>query len=126
MERHNPSTSKEAYKSVSIEMLNNHHSKIIKALKELGSGTYEDIAHYLQWDDKNRASRRLLELERLEIVWKPGAKKPTKSGRQAFVYCLTNNMPRTEKQLPQELAYKKEDTSAADFANKIIQQSLFD
>lgn len=97
--RQNPSTSNEAYKSVSIEMLNNHHSKIIKALKELGSGTYEDIAKFLQWEDKNRASRRLLELERLEIVWKPGLKKPTKSGRNAFVYCLTNKMPVVEKPL---------------------------
>lgn len=120
-QRKNPSTSKDAYKSVTIEMLNSHHSKIIKALKEIGSGTYEEIAKYLQWEDKNRASRRLLEMEKLELVWKPGAKKLTKSGRNAFIYCLTNQ-PKTDKDAKQ-VSEKKQ--AATDIQNAVIQSELF-
>lgn len=86
MQRNNPSTSLEAYKKVSKEMLSGHHAGIISALEKLGNATYEEIANYLEWDDKNRASRRLAELEREEKVYKTGEKRKTKSNRNAFIY----------------------------------------
>jgi hypothetical protein len=92
--RNNPDTSTKAYYSIKNEARENHQSKIIEALKFLGSATYEEISSFLKWDDKNRAARRLAELERLQIVFKPGEKKKTKSGRDAYVYKLmkaTNN-----------------------------------
>jgi predicted transcriptional regulator len=88
MERINPTTSHEAYKSMTKGLLSNHHTKIIEALSILGKATFEEIANYLDWEDKNRAARRLSELEREQIIYKPGEKKPTKSGRNAFVYSL--------------------------------------
>lgn len=88
MERKLPITSIEAYDSVSYEMLSNHHKLIISALNFLGKATYEEIAGYLNWDDKNRAARRLSELERNQIIYKPGEKRLTKNGRKAYVYSL--------------------------------------
>lgn len=121
MKRKLPDTSISAYKGVTIEMLNNHHSKIIKALKELGSGTYEEIANWLGWDDKNRASRRLLEMEKLELVWKPGGKKSTKSGRLAYIYHLRGDQfPKTDEAEKNQF---KGQTTTADYANKIIKES---
>jgi len=96
MERKNPKTSLDAYESMTTEILSTHHKQIIEALACLGKATYEDIASHLRWDDKNRASRRLAELERSQIVYKPGDKKPTKSNRQAYVYMLCKNNKYTQ------------------------------
>lgn len=91
-----PSTSHEANKSMTYEMRKQHHGKIILALKELGSGTYEQIATFLGMD-RHQIGRRLSELERDGIVWKPGLKLPTKSNRQAYIYQLTgSSSPKTE------------------------------
>lgn len=98
MSRKNPSTSHEAYRSVHEEMKKSHYGKIISALKVLGTGIYEEIADTAGME-KNQVSRRLLEMEGLQLVWKPGAKKPTKAGRNAFVYQLTGNVPKTEQEL---------------------------
>jgi len=86
--RNNPKTSIDAYNSIKGDVRQNHNAKIVSALLALKSATYEEIANYLKWDDKNRAARRLSELEREQIVYKPGEKRKTKSGRDAFVYRL--------------------------------------
>lgn len=85
--RINPVTSHEAYKSVSPEMLSKHHEKIIKALRELHEGTYEELAIKTGMD-KTQIGRRLCELERTSIVYKPGWKRKTSTGRNGFVYKL--------------------------------------
>lgn len=90
MKRKNPITSTEAWHSIKdTPVLSDHHNKIIAALDELKEGIYERIALHIGWDDKNRASRRLAELERKGIVRKTGETKNTSSGRKAFVYQLT-------------------------------------
>jgi hypothetical protein len=88
MERIHPETSHEAYKSITDDILSKHHSQIIDALKILKKATSEEIAIFLNWDDKNRSSRRMSELERKQIIYKPGEKRKTKYGRNAFVYSL--------------------------------------
>ena len=119
MQKKQPKTSLEAYKSVSIEMLNTHYAKIIKTLQVLGTGTYQDISNY-NGMESHAVARRLAELERLEIVWKPGAKKNTKSGRQAFIYQLTGqSQPKTET----EVNYAKGDKTATDYANDLIRSA---
>jgi predicted transcriptional regulator len=90
MERQLPLTSHEAHKSMTKEILSNHHRMIIDALHVLRKATAEEISEYLNWDDKNRSARRMSELEREQIVYKPGEKRKTKYGRNAFVYSLTN------------------------------------
>lgn len=119
-----PSTSLEAYKSVTVEMKNTHYSKILKALKSLGSGTYEELANHIGMD-RHQIGRRLKEMELEELIYKGGVKRPTKSGRNAFVYYLVgSSQPKTEK----EINYSKVKTTATEHANKIIeltQTSLF-
>ena len=83
-----PETSHEAHQSMTKQLLSNHHIKIIDALKVLKVATAEEIAIHLDWDDKNRSARRMSELEREQIIYKPGGKRKTKYGRNAFVYSL--------------------------------------
>jgi len=83
-----PTTSLEAYQMMTEPLLGDHHKKIIEALNILKKATAEEIAEFIGWDDKNRSARRMSELERDQIVYKPGEKKKTKYGRNAFVYAL--------------------------------------
>lgn len=130
MERTNPSTSIDAFKSVNGKMLADHYKKILAAIKVLGIATYEEIALLASFSDKNQVSRRLKELEGMELVYKPGTKKLTTSNRNAYQYSLRT----TETVVIPPESYKPTDTSAADIACSIIaktktgklkQQSLF-
>lgn len=116
MQRNNPSTSHEAFKSVQPEMLAEHYRRILDAIKTLKIGIYEEIAQVAGFTDKNQVSRRLKELEGMELVYKPGTKKPTSTGRQAYQYSLRSE---TTVVTPPE-RYLPTDTSAADIACKII------
>jgi predicted transcriptional regulator len=98
MQRKLPSTSIEAYKMVHDEMRNEHHRKIVAALRKLKIANYEEIST-LTTLEKTQVGRRLCELERMEIVYKPGVKKLTRSGRPAFVYQL-----RPDAKLPEDNA----------------------
>lgn len=119
MKRNLPATSLSANKAATAEMRSDHHAKIIKGLRVLGSATYEELANHLGMD-RHQIGRRLSELERETIVYKPGNTKPTKSGRQAFVYCLTtSSSPKTEN----EIKYSKKEKSSTDYAKEIIQNT---
>lgn len=83
-----PSTSLEAYKMLPDEMKERHHSKILKALGELKLAIGEEIALKVGMD-KHQIGRRLSELERDQLIYKPGSKKNTSTGRPAFQYALT-------------------------------------
>lgn len=80
-----PSTSKEAYKSLDPAKLRDIYKRILLALSELGGGTFEDIAQKMKVD-KSVVWKRLSELERASIIYRPGAKKKLKSGRSGFVW----------------------------------------
>jgi predicted transcriptional regulator len=88
MKKKLPLTSLEAHASMIGEPISLHHAKIIAALDELGNAIYERIAIHIGWDDKNRCSRRLKELELLGIVEKTGETSITSSGRRANIYRL--------------------------------------
>ena len=119
MERTNPQTSLDAWRSMDGKILADHYCKILTALDLLGTGIYEEIATQVGFTDKNQVSRRLAELERMELVYKTGEKGLTKSNRQAFKYKIRTKetiVPTIEKFTPP-------DTTAADFANMIIAQT---
>lgn len=82
-----PETSKEAYRSLNPERLNDTYKSIILALSELGSGTFEDIAKKMKVD-KSVVWKRLSELEKINILYRPGTKKTLKSGRLGFVWMI--------------------------------------
>ena len=89
--RHLPDTSHEAFEKVPQEMRSEHYKKIISGLEKLKTATYEELASVLTLD-KAQVGRRLCELERMDLVYKPGIKKATRSGRSAFCYQLRNGV----------------------------------
>lgn len=82
-----PETSLEAYKSLDPARLTDTYKKILLGLFELGSGTFEDIAKKMKVD-KSVVWKRLSELERSNIIYRPGTKKTLKSGRVGFVWMI--------------------------------------
>lgn len=111
-----PETSMDAFKKAHPDMLAEHYRKIIDALKILGTCNYEKIAAHATMD-RHQVGRRLKELEGMELIYKPGTKSNTKSGRTAFDYCLTGSgQPKTDN----EVRYVKGEKTAADYANDLI------
>jgi predicted transcriptional regulator len=94
-----PETSKEAYKSLDPARLRESYKKILLALSELGSGTFEDISKKMKVD-KSVVWKRLSELHQMELIYRPGEKKLLKSGRNGYVWSLTTKgMPKTENEM---------------------------
>ena len=111
-----PDTSLEAYHSLTNEQLREMYIKIKWALKSLGKANYEEIATFLNLPDRNMVSRRLKEMEGLEMIYKPGTKSLTTRKRNAYQYSI-----RTEETVvPQPEKFNPTETTAADFANLII------
>lgn len=123
-----PNTSHAAYAVAKKGMISNHHQKILNALQILGTETAEGIAKHLGMDH-SQINRRVSEMERLQLIYKPGWTKPTKTGRQAYVWSiLTNDLPKTDN----EVKYSANEKTAADCASQLIktaeqyrQQNLF-
>lgn len=107
-------TSKDAFHSLNPEDLRDMYRDIMKALAILGTATFEDIAAHLKVD-KSRVWKRLSEMERLELIYRPGTKKILKSGRQGYEWALTSaNLIKTEK--PEKALPGK---SVADYSKSI-------
>jgi len=113
MKRQLPSTSHDAYAQAKL-MIASHHGKILDALKVLKSATAEQIATHLKMDH-SQINRRVSEMERLELIYKPGIKKPTKTGRQAFVWCIIGT-PYMET----ENLYANGQKTSTDYSNELI------
>ncbi len=110
-------TSKEAYISLDINSLSKTYRLIIEVLSKIGKGTFEDIAATAK-EDKSKIWKRLSELERMQIVYRPGEKKLLKSGRNGLVWMIRSEyVVKTQ----QEVNYGKKETTAADHAKNIIQ-----
>lgn len=117
-----PDTSHEANRRATDEMREAHHAKIIAALQELGIANYEIIGAKCGLE-RHAIGRRLCELERALIIFKPGSKSLTKSNRHAFDYCLTSsNQVKTEVQ-QKEVTYSKDIKTAADHAIDLIKST---
>lgn len=96
MGRDIPETSRDAFKSLDPEKLTETKRKILYALSQIISGNHEDIAAYMKVD-RSVIWKRLSELERDGLIFKPGTKKALRSGRLGFTYCLTGqSMPTTQ------------------------------
>lgn len=86
-DRKKPETSNEAWRSITNEQLNDTYKQIVYALNQIGEGTFEDIASFLKVD-KTKIWKRMSELARMEIVYRPGNKRVLKSGRNGFTWML--------------------------------------
>ena len=80
-------TSQQAYKALQPEVVRSIYVKILIALKRLGSANTEKIAEYIGIDHA-KVHKRVAEMERLEMIWRPGGKVLTKSGRQSFLWTV--------------------------------------
>lgn len=121
-----PDTSLEALDSVSIEMLADHHRKIVNALSMLGTANYERIAAQVGMEP-HAVGRRLKELIEMEMIYKTENKSLTKSGRKAYDYCLTGRgMPTTDNMIKEAYGkIKTEDPSENETFSKYKQASMF-
>lgn len=111
-----PQTSHDANKAATLEMRTKHWDKIKEALKVLKLATGEQIAAEAKMD-YHAVMRRVGEMERNEMVYKPGTKIPTSTGRLAFQYAIRNSdtiLPTTEHH------YRENETTASDYASELI------
>ena len=125
MTRNNPSTSIDAYKSLQLSEVRETYQKILSALDVIGKGTMEDIAAYMKCS-RDRVWKRLSEMERLEMIYKPGTKKVLKSGRYGYEWMRTNPSKTDHQQ--KEITYRKGEKSSSDYSAgllRAIQQNLF-
>lgn len=109
-------TSLEAYRNLNPDSVEAIKKLIIETLKVIGSGSSHQIADYCgKSEDKIR--KRLSELGKDNLIWKPGHRVPTKSGNTAYVWTLRgDNQPKTDK----EETYKKGKPDTVTYANKIL------
>lgn len=84
-----PETSLAAYHSLTTDKLRKEHLLIIAALEKLGKGNYEQIAS-LSKLDKTEVGRRLSDLVKKGIIYRPGTKSVLKSLCKGYDFCLTN------------------------------------
>ena len=92
-----PSTSVEAYRSLQPDQLAEIYRKILSALSVLGEATSQETAAYLKIDH-SRIWKRHSELEKAGLIYRPGNKRPLRSGRMGFTYMLTKEgLPTTAK-----------------------------
>lgn len=112
-----PETSHAANRKATAEMRDAHKAKIVKALQSLGTGTYEEIASFLCMEPHS-IGRRLCELERVGIIFKPGTTRVTKSGRDACLYTLQQ----AGKIIEKTTVKSPTGPSVSDFSKKLIKQ----
>jgi DNA-binding Lrp family transcriptional regulator len=109
-----PETSVEAFKSLDLEKLTETKRKILYALSQLITGSHEDVAAYLKVE-RSIVWKRMSELERDGLIFKPGTKKALRSGKLGFEYSLT------DKSVPKTTASERalKGRSIADISRKI-------
>ena len=110
-----PETSCEAFHSLDPTQLAEIYRKIISALSVLGEATSQETAAYLKIDH-SRIWKRHSELEKTGLIYRPGNKRPLRSGRMGFTYMLT------KEGLPTTMAHEKALTgkSIVDYSRKLI------
>lgn len=85
-----PETSRAAYESLDPEKISDIHRKILWALSQLmEDATYEEIAAFLKIE-KSKVWKRISELLKAGLIYRPGTKKALRSGRAGFCYRLTD------------------------------------
>lgn len=117
--RKQPETSLEAYRSLDLKELNETYRDILKSLGELGEGTFEEIAAHMKVD-KSRVWKRMSELEKMELVYRPGKKKLLKSNRNGYVWVL--RLAATPKTYS-EVRYSQNEKTAAEHAINLIKNT---
>lgn len=120
MKRKNPETSVTAFRSLKIEEVNETYREILVALGELGKGTMEDISAHMKCS-RDRVWKRLSELCKMELIYRPGTKKMLKSGKMGYEWMRTNGEPKTD--IQHNIEKFPSGKSSSDYANEIIKSA---
>jgi predicted transcriptional regulator len=117
--RKNPETSDEAFKSLVPEEIREIYRKILASLSVLGEADFEEIAAHAKVD-KGSVWRRMNELMKMDLIYRPGNKRKLKSGRFGYTWMLTSDV------LPKTKAAEKvlQGKTVADFSRDIQKLSL--
>ena len=118
--RKNPNTSLEAYynRIVDTGARETTYKKILDALKKIGEGNYELIAAAAN-EKESRIWKRIGELRKDGLVIDTGKRMQTKDNNASMVYALFMDAEKY-KDVAKPEGFKKNQTTAADFANMII------
>jgi predicted ArsR family transcriptional regulator len=122
MKRNNPSTSNEAYRQLKAERVRETYKQILFALSIIKEGTFEDIARQIGCKP-DVIWKRLSELANDGKIYRPGNKRPLKSGRNGYTWMLITPGIAPAKIVEMSMP----GTTVQDYSKKItsIQQDLF-
>lgn len=110
-----PDTSKEAWRSLDPTQIAEIYRGILYALGIMNKATFEEIAAHMRVD-KSRVWKRMSELERMKLVYRPGSKKSLKSGRMGYEWALTStSIPKTD----QDMKALKGKPTVSDYSRNI-------
>ncbi len=91
-----PDTSKAAFQSLDTSQLAEIYRNIMLALVKIGEGTTQEIAASAK-EDHSRIWKRVSELGKMGIIYRPGNKRMMRSGRMGYTWMLTlEGVPKTE------------------------------
>lgn len=111
----------DAHKSLGPYETNEMYRLILFALRNIKQGTTEQIAAALKLDH-GKVWKRVSEMARINVIYRPGHKLPTKSGRDAYVWAEVKD-PSTDVQKTEPKPIGIREYSEA--IDKIKQQTLF-
>jgi predicted transcriptional regulator len=118
-------TSKAAYDSLKPEMLREDYRLILFALKNITEGTSQSISASLKLPD-DKVRKRLSEMARMGLIYKPGHTHVTKAGNKAYVWRLVQSEEPVETKIENKKYIPgKTVQSYAKEIQAIRQQSLF-
>lgn len=117
--RKNPETSIKAFKSLDPNQLNEMYKQILKGLATLNEATVEELAANIKVE-KSRVYRRMIDLERSELIYRPGNERPLKSGRAGATWMLCNPK-KVEKR--EANVYNKDEKIVNRYAGKTLEQT---
>lgn len=109
-----PETSTAAYRSLDPDKLNERYTKILAALGRIKEGTFEQIAKAAKLEDRV-VWKRLSELAKAGLIYRPGNKKKLRSGREGYTWMLTGAV--TEEMQKRESAL--DGKSVSDYSKEI-------
>jgi predicted transcriptional regulator len=113
-------TSLEAYNSLQPTQLAEIYEKILWGLGQIKEGTFEDLSVCLRIP-KEKIWKRLNELAKANLIYRPGNTKVLSSGRKGYTWRLVEKEGQPEKVTESALPGK----SVGDFSRNLIQNKLF-
>jgi predicted transcriptional regulator len=87
MKRNNPETSLEAHKSLDPVKLRDIYEKILWGMGQIGECTFEELSVAIKIP-KEKIWKRLSEMARLNLIYRPGNKRTLASGCLGYTWKL--------------------------------------